>query len=34
MAWLVVRKLRNEPRPFAASLAELDKDREQLRPGP
>ena len=33
-AWLAVRKLRNEPRPFAASLAELDKDREQLRPGP
>lgn len=33
-AWLAVRKLRNEPRPFAASLAELDKDREQLRSGP
>jgi uncharacterized membrane protein YqjE len=33
-AWLAVRKLRDEPRPFAASLAELDKDREQLRLGP
>lgn len=33
-AWLAVRKLRNEPRPFAASLAELDRDREQLGPGP
>ena len=33
-AWLAVRKLRDGPRPFAASLAELDRDREQLRPGP
>ncbi len=28
--WLAMRRLRSQPRPFAASLAELARDRESL----
>ena len=34
MAWLALRKTRTRPRLFAASLAELSKDRQHLTSGP
>jgi uncharacterized membrane protein YqjE len=34
MAWLAVHRTRTRPRLFAASLAELSKDRQQLGSGP
>lgn len=33
MAWAAVHKTRTRPRLFAASLAELSKDRQHLGPG-
>lgn len=33
MAWLALHKTRTRPRLFAASLAELSKDRQHLRSG-
>lgn len=32
--WLAIHKVRTKPRLFAASLAELAKDRQQLTPKP
>ena len=34
MAWLALHKTRTRPRLFAASLAELSKDRQHLTSGP
>lgn len=34
MAWRLARAVRDKPRFLAATLAELDKDREQWRGGP
>lgn len=31
--WIALRRMRTQPRPFAASLAELGKDRQSLSSG-
>jgi len=33
LGWIVLNKLRSEPRPFDASIGELAKDRQELNSG-